>query len=47
MNVMFVEYLGKIMEVHVDDILVKSLKAEEHVGHLEKVFKVIIRFGMR
>ncbi|XP_004296100.1 PREDICTED: uncharacterized protein LOC101308660 [Fragaria vesca subsp. vesca] len=47
MNVMFAEYLGKIMEVYVDDMLVKSLIAEEHVGHLKKVFEVILRYGMR
>ena len=47
MNLMFNEYLGKIMEVYVDDMLVKSLTAEEHVGHLEKVFEVILRYVMR
>ncbi|KAL6133982.1 hypothetical protein ACLB2K_066215 [Fragaria x ananassa] len=47
MNVMFAKYLGNIMEVYIDDMLVKSLSVEEHVGHLEKVFEVIMRFGMR
>ncbi|KAL6179227.1 hypothetical protein ACLB2K_050743 [Fragaria x ananassa] len=44
---MFTEYLRKIMEVYVNDMLVKSLTAEEHVMHLEKVFKVILRYEMR
>ncbi|KAL6192066.1 hypothetical protein ACLB2K_038453 [Fragaria x ananassa] len=47
MNVMFAEYLGNIMEVYIDGMLVKSLTAEKHVRHLEKVFEVILRFGMR
>ena len=47
MNPMFVEYLGKIMEVYVDDMLAMSLMAEEHVGHLKKVFEVILRYMMR
>ena len=33
------------MEVYVDDMLVKNLTAEEHVGHLETVFEVILRYG--
>ncbi|KAL6176410.1 hypothetical protein ACLB2K_053043 [Fragaria x ananassa] len=47
MNVMFAEYLGKIIEIYVDDMLVKSLTVEEYVGHLEKVFEMILRYGMR
>ncbi|KAL6189657.1 hypothetical protein ACLB2K_041043 [Fragaria x ananassa] len=35
------------MKVYVDDMLVKSLTVEEHVGHLEKVFEVILKYGMR
>ncbi|KAL6200821.1 hypothetical protein ACLB2K_030602 [Fragaria x ananassa] len=45
MNAMFAEYLGKIMEIYVDDMLVKSLTTEEHVGHL-KIFEVILRRGI-
>lgn len=47
MNAMFAEYFEKIMKVYVDDMLVKSMTAEEHVGHLEKIFEVILWFEMR
>ena len=33
-NKMFSDYLGKTMEVYIDDMLVKSLIAEEHLDHL-------------
>ena len=37
-NLMFSEQLGKTMEVFIDDMLVKSLHAEDHVSHLEECF---------
>ena len=37
-NRMFSEQLGKTREVYIDDMLVKSLHAEDHVSHLEKCF---------
>ena len=35
-NKMFTDYLGNTMEVYIDDILVKSLLAEQHLDHLAK-----------
>ena len=29
------------MEVYIDDMLVKSLKAANHIAHLEKTFKIL------
>ena len=37
-NRMFSKQLGKTMEVDIDDMLVKSLHAEDHVSHLEECF---------
>ena len=39
MNVIFLEILGHHMEVYIDDIVVKSRRASEHVDHLKKNFK--------
>ena len=33
-NKMFADYLGDTMEVYIDDMLVKSLLAEQHLDHL-------------
>ena len=38
MNRLFSEQLGKTMEAYIDDMLVKSLHAEDHVSHLEECF---------
>lgn len=35
------------MEVYVDDMLVKSLKAEWHVQHLEETFQALRKYNMR
>ena len=37
-NRRFSEQLGKTMEIYIDDMLVKSLHAEDHVSHLEECF---------
>ena len=39
MNNIFHEYLDDFMIIYIDDILVYSKRAEEHVEHLEKVFQ--------
>ena len=33
-NMMFKDLIGKMTEVYVDDMLVKSIVAEDHVDHL-------------
>ena len=33
-NMMFKDLIGKMMEVYVDDMLVKSKVAEDHIKHL-------------
>ena len=37
-NKMFEQQIGRSMEVYVDDMLVKSKKAEDHLGHLNEMF---------
>ncbi|KAL5582796.1 hypothetical protein UlMin_015238 [Ulmus minor] len=38
-NKMFKQQIGKTMEVYVDDMLVKSLKADEHINNLRESFE--------
>lgn len=38
---MFVEQIGKTMEVYVDDMLVKSIKARRHIMHLQGMFDLL------
>ena len=37
-NKMFKEMIGKMMKVYIDNMLVKNLKAVDHITHLEKIF---------
>ena len=46
-NKMFQAQLGDTMEVYIDDMLVKSKKAEDHVKHLEQTFQVLREYGMK
>ena len=38
---MFRQHNGKIMEVYIDDMVVKSKKLEKHIPNLAKVFKIL------
>ena len=38
MNRMFPGKIGAAMEVYIDDMLVKAVKAELHVAHLAELF---------
>lgn len=44
---MFKDQLGKIMEVYIDDMLVKSVNAEDHIDHLKKAFDILRRYVMK
>ncbi|KAI3459553.1 hypothetical protein Pfo_016216 [Paulownia fortunei] len=46
-NRMFKEQLGRNMEIYVDDMLVKSTKAEAHVADLAEAFGVLRRYCMK
>ncbi|KAM1799675.1 hypothetical protein ACFX12_033583 [Malus domestica] len=43
-NSMFTEQIGKIMEVYVDDILVKSKHVDQHITNLYETFTILKRF---
>ena len=45
-NKMFNEMIGKMMEVYIDDMLVKSLKATDYVAHLEEMFGILRKYSM-
>ena len=40
-NKMFADYLGDTMEVYIDNMLVKSLLAEQHLDHLHQAIEVL------
>ena len=46
-NMLFHNQLDHNMEAYVDDMLVKSLLAEEHLTDLEKCFKTLRRFQLK
>ena len=41
MNAIFHDMSGHHMEVYIDDIVVKSKRASEHVNHLRKSFEMM------
>ncbi|CAA0836868.1 Unknown protein, partial [Striga hermonthica] len=45
-NKMFSRLIGKTMEVYVDDMLVKSVVANDHVTHLNEMFKILRDYSM-
>ncbi|KAL0301365.1 UNVERIFIED_CONTAM: Retrovirus-related Pol polyprotein from transposon gypsy [Sesamum radiatum] len=46
-NRMFKELTEKTMEVYVDDMLIKEKEEKEHLAHLQAVFEVMMRYGMK
>ncbi|XP_074346261.1 uncharacterized protein LOC141685036 [Apium graveolens] len=46
-NMMFKDQIGRIMEVYVDDMLVKSKVAGDHIKHLMEMFDILRRFRMK
>lgn len=46
-NRMFANLISKMMEVYIDDMLVKSMKADQHLSHLEQAFQVLERYKMK
>ncbi|KAL8112362.1 hypothetical protein AgCh_019892 [Apium graveolens] len=41
------DQIGKIMEVYVDDMLVKSMTATDRVAHLSEMFSILRKFWMK
>ncbi|KAL2232755.1 UNVERIFIED_CONTAM: Retrovirus-related Pol polyprotein from transposon [Sesamum indicum] len=46
-NRMFKDQIGSTMEVHVDDMLVKSKKEGDHLAHLRTAFDIMRSYGMK
>ena len=46
-NKMFQKQIGASMEVYIDDMLMKSVKAELHVAHLAESFQVPKNYNMK
>ncbi|GLT54392.1 hypothetical protein SLA2020_275940 [Shorea laevis] len=46
-NAMFKKQIGRNVEVYMDDMLVKSLKSEDHLADFEETFSVLRRYKMR
>ena len=43
---MFKEIIEKTIEVYINDMLVKSLRATNHIAHLEEAFGILRKHGM-
>ena len=43
---MLKDVIGDTMEVYIDDMVVKSLKAADHTAHWEKTFKILLQHRM-
>ena len=43
---MFKELIEKIIEIYIDDMLVKTFKADDHVAHLEVTFRILRKHRM-
>ena len=46
-NKMFQNHIRAFMEVYIDDMLVKSVKAELHVARLDESFQVLKNYNMK
>lgn len=44
---MFAEQICNSMEVYVDDMLIKSICADQHVANLAKTFAILREYGMK
>lgn len=44
---MFADLINYIMEVYIDDMIVKSLKENDHINHLIQAFSVLRKYNMK
>ena len=47
MTKIFKPLIGRMVEVYIDDIVVKSKTREEHTHHLQEVFHLLMRYYMK
>lgn len=46
-NMVFADEIGKTMEVYVDGMLIKSVRARDHVYHPDQMFNIARKYGMK
>lgn len=44
---MFANFIGKTMEVYIDDILMQLVRANWHLEHLQQAFRVLEEYNMK
>ena len=47
MNKMFAQQIGRNVEVYINDMLVKSLREDEHLSNLQKIFDTLLTYNMK
>ena len=47
MNKMFTHQIGRNVQVYVDDMLVKSLREEDHLDDLRETFNTLRSYNMK
>ncbi|XP_015953779.1 uncharacterized protein LOC107478145 [Arachis duranensis] len=47
MNAIFHEFIGKFMEVYIDDVMVKLIPVSQHIDHLRKAFLTMRKKGLK
>jgi hypothetical protein len=47
MNYIFHDLIGELVEIYIDDVVIKSASVEEHLGDLQQVLERIRRFSLR
>ena len=47
MNKMFTHQIGRNVQVYVDDMLVKSLRENDHLGDLQETFDTLRLYNMK
>jgi hypothetical protein len=47
MNYMFHDLIGKLVEIYIDDVVVKSASVEGHLGDLQRIMERTRKFGLR
>jgi len=47
MNFIFYEYIGKLVEIYIDDVVVKSGDFTKHLADLQKVLESTRKHGLK
>ena len=47
MNKMFAHQIGRNVQVYVDDMLVKSIREDDHLGDLKETFDILRSYNMK